>query len=208
MNDLSTLMRSRVESEHPDLAALVSGSIRRGRRIRRVRYAGAGLATAAVVVGVGVGVAALPGGHTSATELQPATGGPQSASGTLRPMTRAQQLKAVFPGAAAQRSHGTGTVRGKGSAAVPFSIELHGWSCGAAMDDKLTCAGPKGESAEIVWRPTSSYQEWTGDPDKGGTIGVLTSTPHGHWFVTLQGDAATSLHDLHALADSLVWKRS
>lgn len=71
MNDLNTLMRVRLADEHPDLDALVSVAVRRGRRIRSVRRAGVGLAAAAVVAGVGLGVGSLTGGAGSTATFAP-----------------------------------------------------------------------------------------------------------------------------------------
>jgi hypothetical protein len=61
---LSTALHGRLDTAppHVDLDALVRSSTRRGGRIRRARWAAAGLGVAAVVAATGFGAAALSGG--------------------------------------------------------------------------------------------------------------------------------------------------
>jgi len=212
MNDLPTLMRARVESEHPDLFALTTGSIRRGRRIRHVRYAGAALASAAVVAGVALGAITLAGGHPSATEVQPAAGQSLDISSPaprpspipldLSPVTGG---KLVVPPKAASGVHSLenltpmapGTV-GPRPERKPFRVTLKGWTCGPAADEKFDCIGPTDDGAHVVWRPASDHADWAnGSPDKQAD---WVSGVHDGVFVTIDGAAAQEL------GASLVWK--
>jgi len=208
MNNLSTLMRSRVECEHLDLSALAFESIRRGRRIRRVRYAGAGLATAAVVAGVAMGAAALPGGNSAATELQPATG--STFAGPAAPVS--PTLKSMGGPQSAERAldpRGIPLASGESTAAtqpVPLVVSSPGWKCGAPADWKMECSGPGGRQVVVTVRAVAGYQEWVTDPDKGAGSRGVTTAPHGDYFATIQGNSKTAQEDLHALADSLHWK--
>lgn len=217
MNDLNTLMHARVDDERPDLDRLLGGAIHDGRRIRRRRtigYAGAGL-VAGVVAGATVGAVTLFGGP-HATDLMPAgqrhdvaMHGPTPSAIALdvSPVGQPKLVHVPSDGATpGGLTEAKGLTHGQRSEPVPFAIRLHGWSCGPAMDEKLICTGPRGQSAQITWRPASGYHEWITDPDKGKAAAAVTTKPHGRYFASLTGDSSTVLHDLVTLSHTLVWK--
>ena len=224
MNDLNTLMHAAVDTARPDLDRLLAGAVQDGRRIRRRRtiaYAGAGLA-AGVVAGATFGAATLFA-STHATELQPAAGRSLDVSAPhATPSAIALDLDSVHTPGLVRVPPAVGSVppsaspddlkplktspRAGASVAVPFAVKLHGWTCGAGMDDKVLCTGPHGRSAQITWRPASQYQRWITDPDKEDAAASVTTKPHGRYFATVTGDSATLLHDLATLAGAIVWK--
>jgi hypothetical protein len=111
---------------------------------------------------------------------------------SLTPLTGEDALKYV------RNRHVESSPAGPANEAAPFRITLAGWSCGPAADEKFDCTGPAGAAAHVVWRPASSYADWSsGNPDKEA---AWISTVHDGVFVTIDGDSAT------ALGQSLTWK--
>lgn len=245
-NPLGDLLRDRLADEHVDLHALAEGALHRGRRIRRVRRAGAGLAAAAVAAAVSIGVASMSGG-SGPSAVDSAAGGNDTGSvavpgaavpklhpgetlhfghGVLADVTPAHAGSTakwfvvvsgpphavkvlVARGLAARLQSKYGTTlelvsRGGESGhpakpeAKPAEVTLAGWTCGPAGDEKFTCTGPHGKSDELVWRPASTYADWSGgNTDKQADW--VSSVHNGVFFAVDGPDAA-------AIGASLVWK--
>lgn len=184
MNDLSTLMRSRVDTEHLDLTDLASRSILRGRRIRRVRYAGAGFATAAVVAGVAVGAAALPGGNSAATELQPAASGPagitpNSAGAADAPLHAGQLLRlahGVTATVVACTAAKVDPVGGNPGCVLPPAYTVEGSSTitGSGTGFAVVLTG-SAHAVSSFW--SNGFQSPLLDPHKGLTYALPADSP-------------------------------
>lgn len=215
----SAALRDRMSSEHVDLIDLADRSVAAGTRLRRRRRLGATL-----VVGGGLAAAGV-----SAVVLVNALAGPQQAVDSpgfasappADAESPADSPEAVPPCSPVAHMPGdpTGDLQpvacedGEPQAVVPqrlpVSLDLPGWTCGVAADDKTPCSGPDGGLVTLVVRPASDHDAWISDPDKRGSA-VWVSPLHDNYFVSVQGHLrSTPRADfIDGLEFKPTWKRA
>jgi hypothetical protein len=220
MNGISDALRERVADEYPDLDRLVEVATTSGTRVRRRRRIGATVcvsvaATASVaLVGVALDHVDQAG---PATTIEPATQGHDQACQRLRndsSLSGEALRQFKLRCGASQSADPQQTAKKKAMAArhttppaesSPVKETAPGWKCSLPADEKFSCFTRNKVSATINWRPVSEYQSWISSPDKGGSSAVVTTRPHGGYFVSIQSLHGASRADLETLAAGLVW---
>jgi len=107
-NLLSTALHDRVGEATPDLDALVLTSVRRGGRIRRTRFALAGLGAAAVVAATGIGASALAGGGATPVTVDSAFADASSTTAASAPHQLAAGDTIKLPSGAVAKAYQLG----------------------------------------------------------------------------------------------------
>jgi hypothetical protein len=85
--------------------------------------------------------------------------------------------------------------------APPVALDLAGWSCGTAADDKMVCTSGD-DAVEVMWRPASERPAWLGNPDK---TAAYVGDVHGDVFITVDPARGTADSVATTVGQALRW---
>ena len=88
-----------------------------------------------------------------------------------------------------------------GAETAPVVLDLPGWSCGEAGDEKMLCSSDAG-TVVVTWRPARDHADWLSDPDKSAPY---VGDVHGPWFVTVDGTPGISAALAVSVGEALRW---
>lgn len=198
---LARAMRSVADASVPRTERMLQRGLALGRtRIRRRRVArrSAMIAVAACVLAV----IAIAG----SSMVRWTTGRiPVAPVGTVKPTHPASPERSEPP------STGPSTPTDR----FPVKLELKGWTCDPAQDQKTLCHH-QGTEVQLTWRHRSDYPDWKAMSAGGEKITILGRTgrlwsggavaePTKAGFLTVDNDAGAPMADLRRVAEAVVW---